>query len=161
MRISSWSSSGLLFLSIACMSPSTASTDLTRADSAAIREVEAAYVEAWLADDTLGVLATLSPDAVLLPPRGLPVAGHATIREYWWPEDGSHTTITGFEWTVEQVGGQSGMAYTRGASTVSWVYVKDTLRQATTARSVNLTLLEQQEDGAWKITHQMWGPSLP
>lgn len=149
----------LLFL--ACSSSSQPSDALTTADSVAIRGVQAAYVSAWLADDTAGVLATLSLDAVLLPPGQLPIAGHSTIRDYWWPRDGSTTTITGFDWTIAELGGQRGMAFMRGVSTVDWVYVKDTVHQTMTARSANLTLLRRQDDGRWTITHQMWGPSLP
>src|SRR5512134_2812134 len=86
---------------------------LKRGDSVAIAQVQAAYVQAWLADDTAGVLATLDSGAVLLPPGRLPVQGHAAIRAYWWPEDGSHTRITGFTWELTEVLGSGSLAVAR------------------------------------------------
>jgi hypothetical protein len=76
-------------------------TSLPPQDSMAIAQVQAAYVRAWLADDTAGVLATLDTGAVLLPPGHRPVQRHTAIRAYWWPEDGSHTRITGFTWDMD------------------------------------------------------------
>jgi ketosteroid isomerase-like protein len=134
---------------------------LTAADSTAIDSVRSAYMRAWLDDDTTGVLATLDSGAVLLPPGRLPVEGHAAIRSYWWPDDGSRTDITSFEWTVDEAGGTPGLAFTRGTSTVGWRYEKDTVRTEQTSRNVTLTLLQRGIDGRWRIARQMWGPSLP
>lgn len=47
---------------------------------AAIREVERAYDAAWQAGDLDGLLACLSPDAVLVNPFGETAEGHAEIR---------------------------------------------------------------------------------
>ncbi len=152
---------GAVLALVACDAPSAHSVRLTAGDSVAIREVQSSYVRAWLADDTLGVLATLSPDAVLMPPGREPVIGQAAIRAFWWPDDGSRTTIESFEWPIAELDGGSGFAYTRGFSTLSWLYEKDTVRQSSTVRSANLTLLRRQADGTWRISHQIWGPALP
>jgi ketosteroid isomerase-like protein len=117
-------------------------------------------VRAWLADDTAGVLATLDSAAVLLPPGRLPVSGQDAIRAYWWPTDGSRTTITQLDWNLEEVAGSPGLAFSRGMSTVSWRYQKDTVRSEQTSRSTNLTLFVQGTDGRWRILRQMWGPPL-
>ncbi len=134
---------------------------LSAADSSAIRATQAEYVRAWLADDTAAVLATLSRGAMLMPPRGLPVKGDSSIRAYWWPQDGSRTKISGFTWDVEEMTGESNLAYIRGFSTLAWTYEKDTLRQSSYSRSANLTLMRKEPDGRWRISHQMWGPALP
>jgi len=134
---------------------------LTDQDSSAIEAVRAEYVRAWLADDTLGVLATLDSEAVLLPPGRLPVKGHGEIRAYWWPRDGSHTTITAFDWTVDEVTGTPELAFSRGISSVAWRYEKDTTRSEQTSRTTNLTILRRGPDGRWRILRQMWGPPLP
>ena len=133
---------------------------LTSRDSSAIEAVRAAYVRAWLEDDTAGVLATLDTAAVLLPPGQLPVVGHRAIRAFWWPTDGSRTTITAFEWTVDELAGTPELAYTRGISTVGWRYQKDTVRSEQASRSVSLTILGPGADGQWRILRQMWGPPL-
>jgi uncharacterized protein (TIGR02246 family) len=136
------------------------SRSLTSRDSGAIEAVRAAYVRAWLEDDTAGVLATLDSSAVLLPPGRLPVAGHAAIRAFWWPADGSRTTITAFDWSVDELAGTRELAYTRGVSSVGWRYEKDSVRSEQTTRSVSLTLLARGADGKWRILRQMWGPPL-
>jgi ketosteroid isomerase-like protein len=91
----------------------------------------------------------------------MPVAGRAAIRAFWWPSDGSHTTITGFDWILEELAGTPDLAFTRGISRVAWRYQKDTVRTQQTTRNVNLTILTRSADGKWRILRQMWGPPLP
>jgi ketosteroid isomerase-like protein len=133
---------------------------LSKSDSTVIAAVQARYVEAWLADDTTGVLATLDSGAVLLPPGRESVTGHSAIRAYWWPADGSHTRITGFTWDVTEVLGGPGLAVARGISTVSWSYAKDTVLSQQTVRNVSLSVLTKNDRGEWRIARQMWGPAL-
>ena len=145
---------------VACGATTDQSRPLTSRDSSAIDAVRAAYVRAWLEDDTAGVLATLDTTAVLLPPGRLPVAGHDAIRAFWWPPDGSRTSITSFDWTVDELAGTAELAYTRGVSTVRWRYEKDTVRSDQSTRSVTLSILVRGADGQWRILRQMWGPPL-
>jgi len=151
-------STGLL---LACGTADDRPRHLTAQDSTAIESVRSAYVRAWLADDTAGVLATLHEQAVLLPPGRLPVSGPDAIRAFWRPTDGSRTTITAFEWTADEVTGTPELAFTRGRSTVAWRYEKDTVRTEQTTRNTNLTILARGADGQWRILRQMWGPPLP
>ncbi|MDQ3037250.1 MAG: nuclear transport factor 2 family protein [Myxococcota bacterium] len=62
-----------------------AGSDRTSAEwlrtEAAIREVETAYDAAWRAGDLDGLLACLSPDAVLINPYGELAEGHVEIRD--------------------------------------------------------------------------------
>jgi len=154
-----------LLLSMALLPACSAGTDhprqLTARDSSEIEGLRAAYVRAWLKDDTVGVLATLDAEAVLLPPGHLPVTGRRAIREFWWPTDGSRTTITAFDWTLDELAGTPDLAFTRGVSTVAWRYEKDTVRSEQTTRSTNLTILARGAGGHWRILRQMWGPPLP
>jgi len=145
---------------VACGTGRQPSRGLTARDSSAIEAVRAAYVHAWLEDDTAGVLATLDTGAVLLPPGQLPVIGHRAIRAFWWPTDGSRTIITAFEWTMEELRGTPELAYTRGVSTVAWRYEKDTVRSEQSTRNMSLTILAPGADGQWRILRQMWGPAL-
>src|SRR5918999_638738 len=145
-------------LLLACQAKTRRAETLTAEDSAAIDDVRSDYVRAWLKDDTAGVLATLDSQAVLLPPGQLPLKGSAAIRAFWWPTDGSRTTITDFEWTVDELTGTPELAFTRGVSTVAWRYQKDTVRSEQTSRSTNLTIFGHGRDGRWRILRQMWGP---
>jgi len=146
---------------LACNETTNRGQRLTARDSSAIEEVRSDYVRAWLADDTSGVLATLDSGAVLLPPARLPVEGQRAIRAFWWPTDGSHTTITAFDWTLDELTGTPQLAFSRGISTVAWRYEKDSVRSEQTTRSTNLTILARGADGRWRILRQMWGPPLP
>jgi hypothetical protein len=104
---------------LACSADTDRPRQLTARDSSAIEGVRSAYVRAWLTDDTAGLLATLDAEAVLLPPGHLPISGHRAIREFRWPTDGSRTTTTGFEWTLDELGGTPELAFTPGVSTVA------------------------------------------
>jgi uncharacterized protein (TIGR02246 family) len=136
--------------------PRTAS--LTVTDSAALRALDQAYVEAWLTDDTAAVLATLAPDAVLMPAGGRPLASPGAIREFWWPRDGSRTRVTGYTTTVEEIAGTPDLAYMRGTGRLSFVYDKDTLHLEQTNQTMTLTVLARAADGRWRIRSRMWGP---
>jgi ketosteroid isomerase-like protein len=149
-----------LGLVVACGEDTNLGQGLTARDSSDIEAARTAYVQAWLADDTSGVLATLDTDAVLLPPGRLPLKGEREIRAFWWPTDGSRTTITAFDWTLDEIVGKGELAFTRGISTVEWRYEKDTVRAEQTTRSTNLTILLRGADGRWRILRQMWGPPL-
>ncbi len=127
-------------------------------DFAAIRQLDSAFVNAWLKDDTTAVLSLFAPDAVLLPPNSAPVAGLAAIRGFWWPTDGSHTSITTFDRTVEEIGGNRDLAYFRAKASLAWTSTKDGKTTAQTGRADDLRLLVRDGKGVWRVTRQMWTP---
>ena len=51
-------------------------------EAAAVREVTQEYRNAWLANDPARVMATLTPDAILLPSGMAPIDGAAAIRQF-------------------------------------------------------------------------------
>src|SRR5437868_7081027 len=112
----------LVLLAVAgCTPPSNdRSAVLGDADRAAIRALDSTFVASWLRDDTTAVLGVFAPDAVLLPPGSAPVAGTSAIRAYWWPQDGSHTRITGFDRQIVEIDGTPGLAYLRGTARLRW-----------------------------------------
>ncbi|MEW5916051.1 MAG: DUF4440 domain-containing protein [Gemmatimonadota bacterium] len=132
---------------------------LLPADSAAVSATQAAFVDAWLRDDTTGVLAQLDASVVLVPPGATPLTGHEAVRAYWWPNDGSRTRITSFEWTASEIAGAGDFAYMRGISSLGWTYAKDTVEQRMTARSHALIILRRSPEGRWVIARQMWSPA--
>ena len=134
---------------------------LTAADSAALRALDQAYVDAWLADDTAGVMATLTPDAILMPAGARPLATPEAIRAFWWPRDGSRTQVTAYNTTIDEIAGTPHLAYVRGTGRLSFVYQKDTLRLEQTSRSMTFTVLTRAADGRWRIHRRAWGPMAP
>jgi ketosteroid isomerase-like protein len=138
---------------VSCGRPST----LSPGDRAALHLLDSAYVKAWLQDDTAAVLATLAPDAVLMPAGVGPLQGDSAIRSFWWPRDGSRTRITAYQSTVDEIDGTPTLAYMRGTGTMSFRYEKDTVRMQQTSRNMTLTVAARQPDGSWRIRRRMWG----
>ena len=134
---------------------------LTEADRAAIRALDSLYVDAWLRDDTTAVLATLVPDAVLMPAGQRPLSGLDAIRNFWWPTDGSSTKVTAYTTTIDEIDGTRDLAYVRGTGQISFTYTKDTVSTDITSRSMTLSVVEPGPDGGWRIVRRMWGTLAP
>jgi uncharacterized protein (TIGR02246 family) len=147
----------VLFLALVSSAAAETSTGLTAGDATAVRAVLERYRTTWLANDENGVLSTFARDAILLPAHGgAPVSGTTAIKEYWWPASTTKTTITKFVQTLDEVGGNSELAYARGTSDVEW----STEDKGTTQRWQNgssfMFLLKRQTDGTWLISHLIW-----
>jgi uncharacterized protein (TIGR02246 family) len=135
---------------------------LSARDAQAVRDVLEAYRSAWLRGDAKGVLATLSPDAVLLPAHGAaPVVGTAAITQYWWPPDAPPTTITRLDITVEHLGGDCQVAFASGHDDVWWTVVENGVTKTHGHPGTYLDVFVRMPDGVWRIARHMWddGPS--
>jgi len=64
---------------------------LSKRDIIAIEELDSRFIKGWLAGDGETVLSVFSRDAVLMPPGSNAIEGLRKIRDYWVPNDGSHT----------------------------------------------------------------------
>ena len=136
--------------------------DLTAADHAKIRTVLETYRSAWLANDAEAVLRLFTEDAVLMPHHGVePVLGKKAARAFWFPAGGPPTTITAFTQTLDQIDGNSGLAYVRGHSRVEWVTGAGSGATRSGNAGTNLTVLRRQPDGSWRIAVQMWDDPPP
>lgn len=147
-----------VFLSVAAAACAAARDDrLAPADVAAIRAADSAYVAAWLRDDTVAVLATLASDAVLMPAGQHPLATRAAIEAFWWPRDGSRTTLLAFVRAIDEIGGSGNVAYLRGSDSIAFRYEKGVQRSTQSVRTMSLALLAREPDGRWRIKRMMWG----
>lgn len=134
---------------------------LSAADRAAILAIDSAFVAAWLADDTTKVLSLFAPDAELFPPGAQPVQGLEAIRRYWWPADGSHTRITRFTRTVDELTGTTALAYLRGTGALQWTYAKGNAPATSQgSKSTDLIVYKKDGEGRWNVSRQMWN-ALP
>ena len=141
---------------VACSRAESGPTPLSDRDRAAIRANDSAYVAAWIRDDTTAVLATLTADPILVPGGLEPLRGLSAVKGFWWPSDGSHTKVTGFARTVEEIDGTGDVAFVRGADSLRFTYTKGTNAQSSATRSVTLAVVRRQADGTWKIARMMW-----
>ncbi len=142
----------------ACSTPQQHNAVLSEKAQAEIQTLHRAYVAAWLRNDTLGVLHTLSREAVLMPSGIRPIAGMTEIKNFWFPNDGSRTVIKDFTATLDELNGNDDLAYLRGRSHLAFTYEKDGSKSALTSEGMFLTIVRRQADRAWRISHQMWGP---
>ena len=111
----------------------------------------------WLVNDSAAVMATLDPAAVLMPAGVAPLVGDSAIRAFWWPDDGSVTTITGYDITVDEVAGSGDLAWLRGRADLRFTYVApagDT--SDITSRAAHLSIARRGEDGEWRIVRRAW-----
>ena len=130
---------------------------LSTGDSTSVRMVLERYRTSWLANDESGVLSTFAQDAVLMPAHGsLPIVGMTAIKQYWWPESATKTTITKFVQNLDEVGGNQTLAYARGSSDVEWRTESKGTAETWQNGSSYLFLLKRQADGTWLISHLIW-----
>jgi uncharacterized protein (TIGR02246 family) len=132
------------------------SEPLAPADELKVRAVDAAYAAAWVKNDPAAILATLWPDAVLVPPGRAPVAGVEEIRKFWWPAGGPKTTVTTFESTIAQVGGSGSTAWALGTYQFDFWWEADGKRTERRNRGNALMIFRKSGDGEWRISHRMW-----
>ena len=128
---------------------------LSNADIAAIHSVSEAYVTGWLEGDTLAIVNTLDPQAVLMPAGMRPIVGIDDIKRFWWPDDGSVTVVTDYTMEVEEVEGSGYLAYTRGRTKLTFTFSKDGQTTEQTNQTMYLTVYRRQPDGSWRILRRM------
>ena len=86
-----------------------------------------------------------------------PVVGREAIQKHWFPQDGSRTTVTRFDFTLDELQLDGNIAYARGTSTLSFRYEKD--GQIIEKKDIlhnRLLVLERQNDDEWLISCNMW-----
>jgi uncharacterized protein (TIGR02246 family) len=152
----------VLFVSLVFASPCLAAggeahaAALTAQDAQDVRAACQAYRDAWVANDAAAVMATLTDDAVLLPSGMAPIVGSAAIRAFWWPPGASATRILGMELSIEEVGGEGGLAYARGRGSLTFSYAKENKEVVVSQRHTFLNVLRREAKGQWRISHRMW-----
>lgn len=129
----------------------------TARDEADVRELEEAYRLGWLANDSSAVMATLAADAVLMPAGMNPLVGHTVIRNFWWPADGSVTSIDAYEIHVDEVEGSGNLAYLRGRGVLEFTY-HDAAGEVSefSSNAVHLSVAKRGTEGRWRIVRRAW-----
>lgn len=121
-------------------------------DLAEIRKLVSDYRASWLSGDASAVLGLFTDDGVLLPHHGdAPVVGRAAIEKFWWPRDAPPFRLLRMEVTVDEVGGNCGLAFARGIDEIAWSGGGRTRSQRGTYLNVF-----RKTAGGWKISHHMW-----
>lgn len=135
-------------------SAATGASSLSATDSAAIRAATLAYRDAWRSNDANRVMATLTPDAVLLPSGLAPIHGSAAIRAFWWPAAAAATRVTAMDLTIETIDGCGDIAFVRGRGTLTFTTADASAPRSLVSTFINV--LRRQRNGTWLIAERMW-----
>jgi histidine triad (HIT) family protein len=115
------------------------------------------YHSAWLQNNEDSVMNTLSKDAVIMPQGLTPKKGMKDIRNFWFPKDGSKTTITRFDYTIDEYKVDMNSAFVISSSILSFTYEHNGQKTIKNdQKQVHTTFLERQMDGSWKVSCKMW-----
>lgn len=129
--------------------PGTALSDEERA---AVAAADQAYADAWLTNDPDAVIATLAPDAVVVPSGMDPLHDEAAIRDFWFPPDAPPAVIEEYTLDQEQIGGSGEFAFVRGSFTLAFEWDGEPYR----SRGTYLSILRRDADGEWRIAVRSW-----
>jgi ketosteroid isomerase-like protein len=85
-----------------------------------------------------------------------PIEGIEAIRLFWFPEDGSVTTVHRYE--AENLGARlfEDLGVTTEKTLLEWSYEKGDTRMGRIQEGVQTTVFRRQPDGGWKIWRKMW-----
>lgn len=134
--------------------PVTGSASLSASDTDAIRAATLAYRDAWLANDANRVMATLTPDAILLPSGLAAIHGSTAIRAFWWPAAAAATRVTAMDLTIETIDGCGDIAFVRGRGTLTFTMADTSAPRSLASTFINV--LRRQPNGGWLIAERMW-----
>jgi ketosteroid isomerase-like protein len=142
-------------LIMACKSSSTNSDSTLKATEA--EKVYDQYVANWLDQDSAGLMELVLEDCVLMPSNIPPVMGKDAIQQFWFPNNGSKTTIHTF--TSNLISSSivhDSMAVTVHEAFMDWNYDLDSLHIGKLQRTLTTTIFKKQVDDQWKMWRQSW-----
>ncbi|HMQ48009.1 MAG TPA: DUF4440 domain-containing protein [Saprospiraceae bacterium] len=125
-------------------------------DKAAIRQINQQYVQAWLEGNKEGILSLFEADARITPNGNKAIEGLDALREFWFPKDGSLTTIHQFESEVLSVDIQGNTAASFQKTKLEWSYEKGDAKMGKIQYGYAHGTYQRQPDGSWKMNSLSW-----
>ena len=125
-------------------------------DREILEAMQEQYRTGWLEMDAEKVLSLFEEGATLQPNRMKPITGMEAIRAFWFPEDGSVTTIHRFEVTPIVLEVMDSLAVGTHRSLLEWSYEKGDTKMGRLQQGINTVVFRRQADGSWKIWRRMW-----
>jgi len=125
-------------------------------EDAALRSLDAAYVEAWLKPDRekqeRAVLALFDKRAVIMPGEGMaPAKGQKALGEFWFPDGEPPTEVSHFTHDIEAVDIAGDLGVVSGRYTLSFDYSERSF-----AQNGNYLFVARRISGEWKIMRMIW-----
>jgi ketosteroid isomerase-like protein len=135
-----------------------AAVNLSDADKASVRAVDAEWARAAEAGNGEAIGALYVSDAVLLPP-GEPMVKGDAAKKYWVDFTNGFSGPT--ELNTMAVEGGGDVATAIGTYKMSLTPKKAGAKPLPTEEGKYLEVLKRQDDGSWKIVYDMWSPNAP
>lgn len=148
----------LLITHWACQSnqKKESSAALDGTEEMAITQIHNDYVEGWKIMDKERIMSLFEDGARIQPNKLMPIEGKENLRAFWFPEDGSITTINDFTTKIIHLAVLDTLAITTHLSMLDWSYTQDTFSLGMIQHGVNTTVYRKQPDTGWKIWRSMW-----
>jgi uncharacterized protein (TIGR02246 family) len=155
-RMALWATCGcLVVLNVACSGPP--SSDARAADEAAIRQADAASLQAIAAKQLDATVSFYDEGASLFIPNAPIATGREGIQKAWV----QMFAVPGFTLTPKttkiEVARSSDLAYVQGTYEAT---VNDAKGKPATDRGKFVVVWKKQADGAWKIAADIWNSDL-
>ncbi|WP_297693261.1 nuclear transport factor 2 family protein [uncultured Eudoraea sp.] len=125
-------------------------------DEQMIRQLHEDYVSGWLSGDEEKIIGLLVEDSRIQPNSMKTIEGKKSIRDFWFPRDGSQTLINNYTTEIISLNILDTLAVSTHTSHLDWTYKKDSLDFGMLQKGINTTLYKKQADGTWKIWRSMW-----
>lgn len=131
-------------------------TLIERSDEDQIRMINEAYLSSWLKNDESGVLNLFMEDARISPNSLAPIDSLHNMKQFWFPNDGSTTTIHQFDAAELSLKIDGDIAYATQRTILDWSYVKGEFKMGQTQKGIDTSVYKRQSDGTWKIWRKSW-----
>jgi uncharacterized protein (TIGR02246 family) len=131
---------------------------LSSEDQAGVRALDAEWAKAATAGNGDAIAALYTSDATLLPP-GEPMVKGEAIKKYWVDFGNGYAGPT--ELNTLSVEGSGDLAYAVGTFRMALTPKKAGAKPLPAVEGKYLEVLKRQDDGSWKILHDMWSPNAP
>ena len=126
-------------------------------DESKIRQIHKDYVNGWIDMNEEKVMGLLEENSRIQPSGLCPIEGKVSIREFWFPKDGSKTIINEFVTEIISLKIIDTIAVTtHNTLLLDWDYQIDSISFGMIQKTINTTVYRKQADKSWKIWRSMW-----
>jgi uncharacterized protein (TIGR02246 family) len=131
---------------------------LSSEDQAAIRQIDTDWAKAATQGNGEAIAALYTSDATLLPP-GEPIVKGEAARKYWVDFGKGFAGPT--ELNTSSVEGSGDMAIAIGSYRMALTPKKAGAKPLPVDEGKYIEVLKRQDDGSWKIHHDIWNQNPP
>jgi uncharacterized protein (TIGR02246 family) len=129
---------------------------LSSEDQAGVRQVDTEWAKAATVGNGDAIAALYTSEATLLPP-GEPIVTGEAVKKYWVDFANGFSGPT--ELNTISVEGNGDLAVAVGTYSMTLTPKKAGAKPLAKEEGKYMELLKRQDDGSWKIVHDIWNPN--